>query len=129
MIEEQARPRRCVQRDGMNLLPLLVKLEAVLHHCFLVIVVACTDASELRQAVSCSFCCNVIDVGKVLRCSRADLAHQDVQGLIYSIPCLFAAQEAIERALDGLVGETRISRIHYSVIGNSPTATPSCRPI
>ena len=27
---------------------------------------------------------------------------QAVQGLIYSTPCLFAAQEAIERALDGL---------------------------
>ena len=102
---------------------------AVLHHCFLVIVVACTDAFELRQAVSCSLCCDVIDFGKVLRCSRADLVRQDVQGLIYNIPCLFAAQEAIERALDGLAGETRISRMHYSVIGNSPTATPSCRPI
>jgi 2-methylisocitrate lyase-like PEP mutase family enzyme len=50
--------------------------------------------------------CNVIGGGKVPACSRADLALQGVHGLIYSTPCLFAAQEAIERALDGLMDES-----------------------
>jgi 2-methylisocitrate lyase-like PEP mutase family enzyme len=62
--------------------------------------------AELRQAVSCPVFCNVIGGGKVPACSRADLARQGVQGLIYSTPCLFAAQEAIERALDGLLDES-----------------------
>jgi 2-methylisocitrate lyase-like PEP mutase family enzyme len=62
--------------------------------------------AELRQAVSCPMFCNVIGGGKVPPCSRADLARKGVQGLIYSTPCLFAAQEAIERALDGLTDES-----------------------
>ena len=62
--------------------------------------------AELRQAVSLPMFCNVIGGGKVPPCSRAELAHQGVQGLIYSTPCLFAAQEAIERALDGLTDES-----------------------
>ena len=62
--------------------------------------------AELRQSVSCPVFCNVIGGGKVPACSRADLARQGVQGLIYSTPCLFAAQEAIERALDGLIDES-----------------------
>ena len=62
--------------------------------------------AELRQAVSCPVFCNVIGGGKVPPCSRAELARQGVQGLIYSTPCLFAAQEAIERALDGLTDES-----------------------
>jgi len=62
--------------------------------------------AELRQAVRCPVFCNVIGGGKVPACSRADLARQGVQGLIYSTPCLFAAQEAIERALDGLLDES-----------------------
>jgi 2-methylisocitrate lyase-like PEP mutase family enzyme len=65
-----------------------------------------TLIAELRQAVSCPVFCNVIGGGKVPACSRADLARQGVQGLIYSTPCLFAAQEAIERALDGLLDES-----------------------
>jgi 2-methylisocitrate lyase-like PEP mutase family enzyme len=65
-----------------------------------------TLIAELRQAVSCPLFCNVIGGGKVPACSRADLARQGVQGLIYSTPCLFAAQEAIERALDGLIDES-----------------------
>jgi len=64
-----------------------------------------TLIAELRQAVRCPVFCNVIGGGKVPACSRADLARQGVQGLIYSTPCLFAAQEAIERALDGLTDE------------------------
>jgi 2-methylisocitrate lyase-like PEP mutase family enzyme len=62
--------------------------------------------AELRQAVRCPVFCNVIGGGKVPACSRADLARQGVQGLIYSTPCLFAAQEAIERALDALLDES-----------------------
>jgi 2-methylisocitrate lyase-like PEP mutase family enzyme len=65
-----------------------------------------TLIAELRQAVSCPVFCNVIAGGKVPACSRADLARQGVQGLIYSTPCLFAAQEAIERALEGLADES-----------------------
>lgn len=62
--------------------------------------------ATLRQTVSCPIFCNVIGGGKVPPCSRADLARQGVQGLIYSTPCLFAAQEAIERALNTLVDES-----------------------
>jgi len=62
--------------------------------------------AELRQGVRCPVFCNVIGGGKVPACSRADLARQGVQGLIYSTSCLFAAQEAIERALDGLIDES-----------------------
>lgn len=57
---------------------------------------------RLRQAVSCPVIGNVIGGGKVPACSRADLAQHGVQGLIYSTPCLFAAQGAIEQALLGL---------------------------
>ena len=62
--------------------------------------------AELRQAVSCPVFCNVIGGGKVPACSRADLARQGLQGLIYSTTCLFAAQEAIERALDILTDQS-----------------------
>ena len=44
----------------------------------------------------------MIGGGKVPACSRADLAGHGVQGLIYSTPYLFAAQGAIEQALDDL---------------------------
>jgi 2-methylisocitrate lyase-like PEP mutase family enzyme len=65
--------------------------------------------AELRQAVSCPMFCNVIGGGKVPACSRADLARQGLQGLqglIYNTTCRFAAQEAIERALDGFTDES-----------------------
>lgn len=65
-----------------------------------------TLIAELRRAVSCPVFCNVIGGGKVPHCNRGDLARHGVQGLIYSTPCLFAAQEAIERALDGLTDES-----------------------
>jgi 2-methylisocitrate lyase-like PEP mutase family enzyme len=65
-----------------------------------------TLIAELRQAVSLPMFCNVIGGGKVPPSSRAELARQGVQGLIYSTHCLFAAQEAIERALDGLTDES-----------------------
>jgi 2-methylisocitrate lyase-like PEP mutase family enzyme len=58
--------------------------------------------SRLRKSVSCPLFCNVIGGGKVPSCSRSDLAHRGVQGLIYSTPCLFAAHDAIERALEDL---------------------------
>lgn len=58
--------------------------------------------TRLRAAVRCPLFCNVIGGGKVPPCSRADLADHGVQGLIYSTPCLFAAQAAIEQALDDL---------------------------
>lgn len=65
-----------------------------------------TLIAELRQGVRCPVFCNVIGGGKVPACSRADLARQGVQGLIYSTTCRFAAQEAIERALDGFTDES-----------------------
>lgn len=57
---------------------------------------------QLRGAVRCPVFCNVIGGGKVPSASRADLAALGVQGLIYSTPCLFAAQGAIEQALQQL---------------------------
>lgn len=65
-----------------------------------------TLIAALRQAVTLPMFCNVIGCGKVPPCSRAELARQGMQGLIYSTPSLFAAQEAIERALDGLTDES-----------------------
>jgi len=64
-----------------------------------------TLIAELSQAVSCPMFYNVIGVCKVQPSSRAELVRQGVQGLIYSTPYLFAAQEAIERALDDLTDE------------------------
>lgn len=58
--------------------------------------------AQIRAAVACPVFSNVIGGGKVPACSRADLAGHGVQGLIYSTPCLFAAQGAIEQALDDL---------------------------
>lgn len=58
--------------------------------------------AQIRAAVTCPVFSNVISGGKVPPCSRADLATLGVQGLIYSTPCLFAAQGAIEQALDDL---------------------------
>ena len=58
-----------------------------------------TLISHLRQAVSCPLFCNVIGGGQVPAGSRADLAAHGVQGLIYSTPCLFAVQAAVEQAL------------------------------
>ena len=58
--------------------------------------------AQIRAAVACPVFSNVIGGGKVPACSRADLAGHGVQGLIYSTPCLFAAQGAIERALEDL---------------------------
>jgi|694.fasta_scaffold16192_5 2-methylisocitrate lyase-like PEP mutase family enzyme len=58
--------------------------------------------AQIRAAVACPVFSNVIGGGKVPPCSRADLAGQGVQGLIYSTPCLFAAQGAIEQVLDDL---------------------------
>lgn len=58
--------------------------------------------NQIREVVACPVFTNVIAGGKVPPCSRADLADRGVQGLIYSTPCLFAAQGAIEQALDDL---------------------------
>jgi 2-methylisocitrate lyase-like PEP mutase family enzyme len=59
--------------------------------------------AQLSRMVSCPVFCNVIGGGKVPAGSRADLAIGGVQGLIYSTPCLFAAQDAIEQALQQLI--------------------------
>jgi 2-methylisocitrate lyase-like PEP mutase family enzyme len=58
-----------------------------------------TLISQLRAAVRCPLFCNVIGGGRVPTGSRANLAEHGVQGLIYSTPCLFAAQAAVEQAL------------------------------
>lgn len=57
---------------------------------------------QVREAVSCLVFSNVIGGGKVPACSRRELAGHGVQGLIYSTPCLFAAQGAIEKVLEDL---------------------------
>jgi 2-methylisocitrate lyase-like PEP mutase family enzyme len=83
--------------------------------------------AQLRKAVNCPVFCNVIGGGKVPAVSRADLAARGVQGLIYSTPCLFAAQGAIEQALhqlthddaplgDALAGPRDLSHCH-AVLG------------
>jgi 2-methylisocitrate lyase-like PEP mutase family enzyme len=57
---------------------------------------------QLRASVNCPLFCNVIGGGKIPHGSRADLAARGVEGLIYSTPCLFAAQSAIEESLGRL---------------------------
>ena len=64
-----------------------------------------TLIAALRQAVTLPMFCNVIGCGKVPPCSRAELARRVCRGYP-STPSLFAAQEAIERALDGLTDES-----------------------
>lgn len=59
--------------------------------------------AQLRETVSCPVFCNVIGGGKVPAATRADLGLLGVEGLIYSTPCLFAAQGAIEHALEQLI--------------------------
>jgi 2-methylisocitrate lyase-like PEP mutase family enzyme len=59
--------------------------------------------TQLSRMVNCPVFCNVIGGGKVPAGSRADLAIGGVQGLIYSTPCLFAAQDAIEQTLQQLI--------------------------
>jgi 2-methylisocitrate lyase-like PEP mutase family enzyme len=85
--------------------------------------------AQLRNTVNCPVFCNVIGGGRVPGASRNDLAAHGVQGLIYSTPCLFAAQGAIEKALhqlthddaplgDALAGPRDLSHCHAVLDAN-----------
>lgn len=57
----------------------------------------------LSTQVDCPLTFNQINGGKSPPCTQAELHAAGVSLVIYSTPCLFPAQEAIERALDELV--------------------------
>lgn len=82
ILEDQKRPRRCGHVDGKQILPLqeyLEKLNLVLQTRDELLVVARTDESP--------------------RLSLTELEDLGVNATIYSTPCLFAAQTAIDNAL------------------------------
>lgn len=82
ILEDQKRPRRCWHVDGKQILPLqeyLEKLNLVLQTRDELLVVART--------------------GKSPRLSLTELEDLGVNATIYSTPCLFAAQTAIDNAL------------------------------
>lgn len=58
--------------------------------------------SAIRQSVSCAVVANVIGGGRVPPCDRETLGRLGLDLLLYSTPCLFAAQRAIELQLDYL---------------------------
>jgi 2-methylisocitrate lyase-like PEP mutase family enzyme len=134
VIEDQQRPRRCGHLDGKQLLPLdmfIPKLKRVLETRKEMVVVARTDASdlreikervrafeaagadallvdgvkdlalvrELRDEVSRPLAFNQIAGGKAPRLSLHDLGRAGVSLAIYSTPCLFAAQGAVDDAI------------------------------
>lgn len=59
----------------------------------------------LSTQVDCPLTFNQINGGKSPACTQAELRRAGVSLVIYSTPCLFPAQEAIERALDELVAD------------------------
>ncbi len=69
---------------------------------------------ELSRAVDRPFCFNQIAGGKSPPCTQDELQHAGVSLVIYSTPCLFAAQAAIEDAMldlkarDGTLAGSRI---------------------
>jgi 2-methylisocitrate lyase-like PEP mutase family enzyme len=60
---------------------------------------------ELRKLVRAPFTFNQIAGGKSPACSLDDLREAGVSLVIYSTPCLFAAQAAIEKAMEDLSAE------------------------
>lgn len=61
--------------------------------------------AAIRESVSCSVVANVIGGGRVPPCDRETLGRLGLDLLLYSTPCLFAAQRAIELQLESLVEE------------------------
>jgi 2-methylisocitrate lyase-like PEP mutase family enzyme len=60
---------------------------------------------ELSRKVGAPFCFNQIAGGKSPPCTLTELRNNGVKLVIYSTPCLFAAQPAIQEALEALKRE------------------------
>jgi len=58
---------------------------------------------SIRESVRCPVVANVIGGGRVPACDRETLGKLGLNLLLYSTPCLFAAQRAIELQLESLV--------------------------
>lgn len=96
----------------------------------------------LSSQVECPFTFNQIAGGKSVPCNTADLRDAGVSLAIYSTPCLFAAQEAIEEALrdlavrdgrlaqpaDGAVGVARCTAVLEDNLARRGTASRSMPP-
>lgn len=61
-----------------------------------------TLVEKLRSQIDCPLAYNQIAGGKSAPCTRTQLGEAGVSLAIYSTPCLFAAQEAIEQAMHQL---------------------------
>ena len=59
--------------------------------------------AAIRESVTCPVVANVIGGGRVPPCDRETLGRLGLNLLLYSTPCLFAAQRAIELQLSSLV--------------------------
>lgn len=57
---------------------------------------------EIRSVISCPMAFNQIAGGKSPAATLSDLQHAGIKAVIYSTPCLFSAQSAIDNALTGL---------------------------
>lgn len=66
------------------------------------------DIRRIRAAVRCPVAFNQIAGGKSVPLSMAEMAAEGVGVAIYSTPCLFAAQQAMEDALDVLDASGRL---------------------
>ena len=76
----------------------------------------------LAAQVDCPLTFNQIAGGKSPACTHAELRDAGVSLMIYSTPCLFAAQEGIERALD----EIAASGGRLPEAGNGHVGVPDC---
>jgi 2-methylisocitrate lyase-like PEP mutase family enzyme len=61
--------------------------------------------AAIRSSVRCPVVANVIGGGRTPPCDRATLGRLGLDLLLYSTPCLFAAQRAIEEQLESLTVE------------------------
>jgi 2-methylisocitrate lyase-like PEP mutase family enzyme len=77
---------------------------------------------ELSKRVSQPFCFNQIAGGKSPPCTLSELRDAGVSLAIYSTPCLFAAQSAIDAAMLDL-------KARDGTLAGSPVGVPDCTKI
>jgi len=66
--------------------------------------------AELRRALDCPLAINQIGGGKTPLWNIEELEEAGASIVLYSTPCLFAAQRAVERTLDGLRAEQGLAK-------------------
>ena len=113
VLEDQRRSQRCGHLQGKEILPLeeyLPKLRAVLavEGCDAVLADGLEDLDRfaaISRSVQCPIVAKVIGGGLIPPCDRETLWRLRVDLLLYSTPCLFAAQRAVEQQLQSLTEE------------------------